>query len=354
MSSDTKSLRALIKKGKEGKNFAYSMGLPKLESVIDGVSKQIYTTIVGPTGSGKSSLALYSYVFRPLMDNRNIKVIYFSLELSKEMIQGKLISLYLWETFQVELSLKMIIGKSSDLPTEEEYAYIQEGLDWLDTISDRISIYDMALNASKYYAITSTELEKSGTTYKDETDIKRYTANDPEKVVLVVLDHMSLIRPQAGRSKKEEMDLLSQYAVTLRNRCEISPVMVMQTNRDATSMDRRKGGTYQTPQLSDSKDSGGPIEDSEIALFLFDPFREKLQTYNGYNIATGLKRNAKSIFVLKNRWGETEVEIPLNFFGKIGLFRELPRPEKITDYRQLTSLMPIEPNKDINEITVDF
>ena len=42
-----------IDKGREGKNWGYSMGLPKLESVIDGVTQQTYTLIFSPSGTGK-------------------------------------------------------------------------------------------------------------------------------------------------------------------------------------------------------------------------------------------------------------------------------------------------------------
>lgn len=336
--SYTSALKALIQRGKEGKNKGYSLGLPKLESVIDGVTKQVYTTVAGPTGSGKSSVVLYSYVFRPLMDNQNIINIMFSLELSKEMIQGKLMSLYLYEKYGVSLGIRDIIGKTNLKPTEEQYAYIEDALNWLESIKSKLIIYDISLNAARYYHLVTKELDKLGITYQDEKGIKQFLPNDPEKVINVIVDHMSLIRPDSGRTKKQEMDLISQYAVTLRNKFAISPIMIMQFNRDQTSMERRKGGTYQTPQLSDAKDSSGPIDDSEICLFLFDPFREKLQSYRGYNIANGLKRNAKSLFILKNRYGESDLEVPLNFFGKIGLFKELPKPEDITDYEALTSL----------------
>lgn len=47
------SLKQLIEKGKLGKNIGYSMGLPKLESVVDGIVKQIYTVIAGSTGTGE-------------------------------------------------------------------------------------------------------------------------------------------------------------------------------------------------------------------------------------------------------------------------------------------------------------
>ena len=74
------SLRQQIYKGLNGDNWGLSMGLPKVESVIDGVTRETYTLIFSGTGVGKTSLCLYSYVYRPIMDNLdndNIKVIYF-------------------------------------------------------------------------------------------------------------------------------------------------------------------------------------------------------------------------------------------------------------------------------------
>lgn len=49
----SENLLKQIDKGREGKNWGYSMGLPKLESVIDGVTQQTYTLIFSPSGTGK-------------------------------------------------------------------------------------------------------------------------------------------------------------------------------------------------------------------------------------------------------------------------------------------------------------
>ena len=78
-------------------------------------------------------------------------------------------------------------------------------------------------------------------------------AKNKKQVVLVVIDHMSLLRTSEGRSLKQEIDLASSFLVTYRNICGISPLVIMQTNRESSSMDRRNGG-FQEPQRSDIKD----------------------------------------------------------------------------------------------------
>ena len=42
----TESLISTIDFGREGKNHGFSMGLPKLESIVDGVMKDTYTLLL--------------------------------------------------------------------------------------------------------------------------------------------------------------------------------------------------------------------------------------------------------------------------------------------------------------------
>ena len=89
-----------IEKGRAGKNIGLKTGLPKMDSFTGGV-QPVYTLIFGISGSGKSALALYSYIYRPLKDypDKNIKLCYFSLELSAELLLAKLLCLYIYEEF---------------------------------------------------------------------------------------------------------------------------------------------------------------------------------------------------------------------------------------------------------------
>lgn len=105
----TNNLKKLIDRGRKGENQALSMGLPKLERFVDGIAQETYYLIAGGTGSGKTSFTLYSFIYKPLMeniDNPDFHIVYFSLEMTAEQLLGKLLSIYIYETFGVELSLK--------------------------------------------------------------------------------------------------------------------------------------------------------------------------------------------------------------------------------------------------------
>lgn len=93
----------------------------------------------------------------------------------------------------------------------------------------------------------------------------------------------------------------------------------MQQNRDASSMDRRKEGLSE-PNLNDVRDSSSPVNDSDVTLQIFYPFREKLSTYRGYKVSgdDGFKSNLRSCVINKNRYGIANQVIGMSFFGSVG------------------------------------
>ena len=74
-----------------------------------------------------------------------------------------------------------------------------------------------------------------------------------------------------------------------------------------------------------TKDTGAPAQDSEIIISIFNPHRENLGP------------NFRSITVLKNRYGEADVEVGCAFYGAVSVFAELPKPDDIYDYEKYSS-----------------
>lgn len=263
-----------VRRGMEHKNQGTSMGLPKLESVIDGVTKSNYTLIVSNSGSGKTSLALYSMVYRPLMEHLhddNFKVLYVSLEMSAMSMFIKLMSIYIFEKFGKKLSYKEILSRKKGYVLDEEgYKMVQQCKEFVEAVENKIEFYDKNVNASSLYAILCDRLEKMGTFTVTETR-KLYTPNNPDLLYLVVIDHIALVRPQNGHTLKQEIDLTSSYLVTLREMCGISPVVIQQTNRDNGNIERYKAGKSAFT-LNDAKDSGN-TNNAVIFLMVFQKLR---------------------------------------------------------------------------------
>lgn len=329
----TESLIQAIDRGREGREQGYSIGLPKLEQIIDGACKGTYTLIGAESGVGKSSFMLYSYVYRPLMDHLyddKFKISLFSLEMSADKILAKLLSTYIFEKYGVRLSLKQLLSVQKGFILNDEcYAIVKECIPWLKRVEAILTIYDKSATAKSIYSNILKELEERGRF--EETDKRKiYYPNDPDLVHLVVIDHLARVFCSPGNTLKQEMDLTSKYLYSLKNRCGISPIVIQQMNRGIQSMDRRKEGMV-IPLTSDLKDTNSTVEDAEIILAIFDPDKAKLNSHRGYDIKQ-LDKKFRSIFVLKSRYGESDVEDFIYYDGKCNKWVEMPASAAIHDY----------------------
>ena len=340
----TESLLKEIELGREGKSHGYSLGMPKMESIIDGLTKRTMTIIGSNTGSGKTSYVLYAYLYRPLMEHLyddNFRVQYFSLEMNAEMLFTKLLSTYIFETFHKELSLKEILSRKKDyILSDENFNIVKKGLEWLKIVEQKVKVYDKSLTANQLYAILMKELSKLGT-FTESENRKVFTPNNPDLVYEVIIDHIGLMKPTSGNKKKEIDDTIA-YLITLRNMCNISPTIIQQINRDQGNIERFKAGRSEIT-LNDFKESSDTTDGADIVVSIYNPNRDKLNTSKGYNVKT-LGDKFRLLTVLKSRYGDSEVCIGVNYQGKINYWKELPMPNEIYDYNKY-----LTPNYIIND-----
>lgn len=261
-----------IDKGREGRNMGLNTGLPKMDWYTGGLLQGIYTLVFGVSGSGKSSYVLYSDIYRPLKDypDKDIIYIYFSLEMSSEVLLAKLLGLYIYEEFGIVIPYMDLLSWRKIL-SDELYEYVLKGRAWLESISKKLIIYDKSLSAESFYATMMNLLQEWGE-FKESEDGRRvvYEPKNPDRIVCAIIDHMGLLKSIKHREKKDEIDQLSSYCVTLREKCKVSFFVVMQENRNAGSMDRRKADLSEST-ADDVKDSGNPYNDK--------PTQEKLLPY---------------------------------------------------------------------------
>ena len=301
----------------------------------------------------KSSFVIYTDIYRILKDypDKDIIIVYFSLELSANTLLAKLLSLYLYETYGIEVTYMQLMSFTNKLP-DDIHKYVIEAREWLESISHKFIIYDKQLSADSFYA-EMMELHKSLGTFQKSPDGKRtiYTPNNPNQIVNVVIDHLLLVNPQKGRTKKEEMDLISTYCVRFRELCQTSFDIIMQENRNSTTMDRRKAG-MEEPTADEIQQSGEPLQAADICIALFSPFKTQLKSYRGYKIMDdnegyGLQDICRSIIILKNRYGISNRIIMSAFKGSIGMFYPLPKSDEI-NYEDYLSWR----EKEIKDATV--
>lgn len=347
-----------IDRGREGKNVGLKTGIPKLDEYTGGI-QPIYTLVFGVSGSGKSALALYSYIYRPLKDypDKNIKICYFSLELSAELLLAKLLCLYIYEEYGKIIPYTELMSWNKIL-SDDDYNCVIAARQWLETINSKLIIYDSALTSNFFYSKVKGLLEENGE-FVLSIDKRRtiYKKNDPEQCIIVVVDHLNLTTPIEGRSKKEEIDTISKYAVRLRNKCDVSFFMLMQENRNSSSMDRRKAELTECSS-EDIADTSAPFQDCEVCIGVYYPLKFKLKTHKEFPIIVddkndpfeGLRDRYRSLQLIKNRQGQSEKAIAMNFFGEIGYWVQFPKADTIKNFNKYTSLDTAIEDESVSEI----
>lgn len=71
-------------------------------------------------------------------------------------------------------------------------------------------------------------------------------------------------------------------------------------------------------------------------MALFSPHKYKLNNYKKYNIKV-LEQKFIGVFLLKSRFGTSDILVPMGFYGDCSHFAELPKPEEIYDYEKYLS-----------------
>jgi hypothetical protein len=329
----------VIDQGREGRNHGYSMGLPKLEGIMDGVTRETYTLIMSNSGAGKTSLVLYSYVYRPIMEHLNdgkYKVFYFSLEMNEISLYLKLLSIHVFLTEGRILSFKEITSKKKDyILSDEDYKILSKYRPWLDEISNHLEIYDKNVTAKGAYKQIKLRLEQVGKFTESDNRII-YTPNDPDLIYNFIMDHVGLLTVSTGHSLKSEIDEYSSMCVYFREKTGASFTNVQQANREQGNIERFKANKSAFT-INDAKDTGNTVQDCNVFLAVYNPKRDGLSSYQKYLIKDNLESRFRSIMCLKNRFGDCDIEVGVNFFGEINMFAELPRPEDIFDYDKYTT-----------------
>lgn len=322
-----------IDKGKRGENVGKSSGMKKLDKIIGGIQPHRYYLVGAASSVGKTSYILYIIynLLKQESPDAPIYFLYFSLEIGADILLAKLMSLYCAEEFGVYLTVNDILSFESPL-NDSNYDYLIKSREWLTGLMQYLIVIDTSVSASSIYKNTLDFAAKVGQ-FNQVGNSKIYTPNNQKQLIIGVLDHFALARCEEGRTLKQEIDLMSSYMVTLKRKLPLSWFVLMQQNRESSSMDRRKADMSE-PGLNDLKDSGSPSQDADIVLQLFFPFREKLKTYRGFKVLDddGIGQALRSVIISKNRYGIANQVICLGFWGSVGWFKELPDPKNITDF----------------------
>ena len=333
-------VQAEIIKGEDGKGNCIPIPFPRLNEHVN-IRKGMYTLIGGTPGSGKTgftdcAFALGAYDWhKQNKDKTDIKleIIYRSMERPRAFKLAKWMCMHLYNKYKILIDVPTLFGWNSNHVSAEVKEKIKETREYFEEMEDVIKIIDGAENPSGVYKhLLKTALSEGKVVKKNEFE-EQYIPNDPNKITLVILDHIGKLKSERNYTKKQNIDKMSELLGISRDFYGFSPVVVSQFNRSLSNPNRARGQEV-TPGPDDFKDSSNMYEDCDTAFALFNPWKYQVNDHMDYNIEEFVNNKGynrfRSITLLKNSYGVDDARVGMGFIGEVGMYKELPPAERMT------------------------
>ena len=251
-------------------------GIGLLDNVITGLNRSDLILLAARPGMGKTSFALNIAKHVALKCKR--KVAFFSLEMTKEQLASRLLSM--------EALISGTTLRTGKLSTDEWVRLIEAG--------DVLSKTNMYLDDTP--GINVPEIKAK---------LRRLKGVD-----LLIIDYLQLM--SASRRIDNRVQEISEITRNLKILAKEFNVPVLTLSQLSRASEQR---AEHKPQLSDLRDSGSIEQDADIVLFLY---REDYYK-NSEGGSEDADKNSGECIVAKNRHGETR-SVPLHWQGEFMRF----------------------------------
>lgn len=274
-----------IERGLNGDYKGLKNGFDRLNKYIFGVQRGCMTLIGGMSGSAKTTLADY-ILFNALEDAEakgiTFNVFYYSFEVDELTKKANWLSILIYNKYDRVIIPEKIKGLGDYRLDAEEQEIVNSEQSEVDRIFSKIHWIWESTNPTGVYKELWNFMAARGKfeeeEYLDDNNkpakrIVKFISNDPNEYNGVFLDHYALMRLQRREGKllniKENIDLMSDYFITLRNTFGMSIFPLQQFNQGLSSVDRQRYKDVDiSPQQNDFKDSTNPYQDKTKILIM--------------------------------------------------------------------------------------
>lgn len=316
--------------------------LPKFSTVIPGIEKERYTIVTASSKVGKTQIADFMYMYQPYKfisqneSNIKIKILYFSLEISKSAKLLSIISNRLFTDYGIIIDSQNLESKfQSYILTDEVLGKVKEIKEKIEVFEDTVTIIDTIRNPFGIYKYCRDWFEKNGTIHyknimignEEHKIMDFYEPTDPDLYTIIIIDNYNLLTPEKGGTLGDAINKFSSdYALTLRDKFKAHIVAIQQQSAAKENLEFTKGGGLIEQKLRPSPDGLGDSKltgrDVNYLLGLFAPYRHEIKNWSGYDL-TKLKDNHRELSISLNRQGSGFKNVNLFFNGAVNHFYEL-------------------------------
>lgn len=333
--------------------------LSRLSKVVPGIEKRKIYLVTASSKVGKSKLAEYMFIYEPLRfikkhrpANIKLKVLYFSLEQSKEEKILEALSNRLFESTKQVISPTKLQSVFDNYILDDATAQLLSSFDQeFQDFESIVTYIDDIRHPTGIFMYCEDYFKKNGTIHTRKLKIDNveqdvfdwYEPNDPDLYTIIIVDHLSLLTPEKDQSLHHSMSKWSStYAIRLRDRYNATIVNVQQQAMDVEKQQfNQVTGKSIIEKLKPSQDGLGDnkltARDCNVMFGLFAPHRYGVKEYEGYNLER-LEENYRELSVILNRSGSASCTTDLYFNGAINYFKELPLVMGEPEYQDIEKI----------------
>jgi hypothetical protein len=335
-------------------------GFNKLQNFVPGVMPGIMYKVTSHMGVGKTQISKYMFVIQPLLYaikyNKNYKILYFALEESEsEFLDGLFIHV-IRRLYKIQLDRFALMGMSKTPLTRTELDAIKKAEMTVRSMMEHVEVIDYSYKPTDMFNTCLKFAQKWGTFKKDangKIDYDSYVPNDPNQIVLVVTDHISLVERDYDPEIKNYLNQMQSIARwhtaygkrILTKKWNWAMLNIQQQSLESEKQQyTMKGDSIISkilPTLDGLANNKEVARDDYVVFGLFAPDRYAIKEYKGYHIANNTPQSFgdrfRSFHLLKNRFGHPNKILPLYFDGRYNYFKEmcLPTDPKFANFTKL-------------------
>lgn len=324
---------------------------PRFRTIFPGTQTGKYIICTANQKIGKTKFCDFVYVYETMdfvikHPEVKLKILYFCLEESPRKKYIEFLCHLLYRLDKIRVTNSDIESTDKDNPISEEILdlletekyqkYIRkfsEVVEYIDDIRNPTGINKKC----REYALANGHLNfkkimmpNPVTRVMEERDVidtvNPYTPNDPEEYRIVILDNASNLSQESGMNKKETIEKLSKYFITLRDQLKYTIIMIQHQAQQQEGIENFKLNKIK-PSSDGLADSKVTVRDVNLIIGLYSPFKYGFPEYEGYDI-TKFKDHIRFMEILEDRdYGSNGNICPLYFDGAVSYFFELPRSD---------------------------
>lgn len=363
-----KKLRDNIELRKSGKSIAIPFyKMPRLSKVLPGIMHGRFYHYSAGSKEGKTQLTDFLHVYQAiewLMEHPNsglsTKIIYFSLELSKDVKIAQAICYRLFTHYDILISPDNLQSIFDGYILDEQIMEIidsNEFQEWFDYFENCVEFVDDIRYPTGMNIYVENYAKNNGTIVYKEIDwdedgvitkrkvFDKYIPDRPGEIVQIIVDHYALLA-EKGKSLYECIKTLSsEYQIRWRDRYKYSPIGIQQQSSESITMQYNNRGegildkVRPSPEgLANNRDVR---QDINLMIGIFSPFKYKETSYEGWDL-NRIRDNHREISILMNRNGKQNASIQVYFNGACNYFRELPQIPNESVYQFVDKYRQIE------------